>query len=328
MINFFGNKTYPDPSCKVSVIMPAYNAERTIAEAVQSVLQQTFSDLELIVCNDASTDKTSSMLATILDKRLIIINNDFNIGPGLSRDKAIAVAHGEIIAFIDSDDTWMPERLEILLKECVKSNNTMIFDDMMECHDTPSGLVPWRSVRGPKVFDGNGQDAIDVPAEKYIFSKRLVIQPLIPISFIHQHNVKHTNLSFAEDTEYFLGLMSKGMKLRYVPHQLYYYRITPGSATAQQNRATMMLHVLENALDNFMNNPSVQSALLSKIKMVHRENEYAAFIHSLKHKDMIHALRMAVKSSWLIPEFIKRAAGEIPYHAHRIRHGGRIRGNK
>lgn len=313
---------------KVTVIVPVYNAERTIAEAVQSVLQQTFSDLELIVCNDASTDNTRFILEQISDPRLKVIHNDCNIGPGRSRDKAIDISEGQWIAVIDADDAWAPQRLQLLLEAVTDSPEVMVFDDILECHDTPSGMIPWKSLRGPKAFGGNGKAPVEVSIEQFISLRRLLIKPIIPSSFIKKHALRHSHLSFAEDTEFFLELMSKGLKLRYVPHQLYYYRITPGSATAQQNRSTMMLHVLENALDNFKNNPSIQSALLSKIQMVHRENEYAAFIHSLKHKDMIHALRMAVKSSWLIPEFIKRAAGEVPYHAHRILHCGRIRGNK
>lgn len=89
-----------------------------------------------------------------------------------------------------------------------------------------------------------------------------------------------------------------------------------------------MLQVLENALDKFKNNPSVHAALLSKIGMIYRESEYASFILSLKNKDWINALCMARKSPWIIPEFIKLAAGDVFYHAHRIRHRGNVRGTR
>jgi succinoglycan biosynthesis protein ExoO len=311
---------------KVSVIMPAYNAERTLPEAINSVLNQTFSDLELIVCNDASTDGTSSILVNITDKRLRVIKNSVNLGPGLSRDKAIDISRGERIAFIDADDIWMPERLEVLLNAAGISQDVMLFDDILECHDTPSGMIPWRLLRGKKAFGGNGEDPVDVPADKFICSKRLVIQPLIPSCFVNKYNIKHSNLSFAEDTEFFLELMSKGIILRFVPYPMYYYRITPGSATAQTKRTTMMLQVLKKALVKFNNYPDIYSALLEKINLVSREEQYMLFIQSFKNKDLKKTFSTAIKSPWIIPEFVQRSCHDIAYHIHRVRHSGQTRG--
>jgi len=311
---------------KVSVIMPAYNAARTLREAVGSILNQTFPDIELIVCDDASTDVTSSVLQSITDERLRVIHNEVNLGSGLSRDKAIDISTGEMLAFADADDAWEPERLEVLLDATVASKNTMVFDDILECFDTPSGMKPWQPLRGSKAFGGDGKAVIDVPIDQFICQERLMMQPLVPSGFLKKGQVRHSALSFAQDTEFFLALMSKGMALRFVPRPMYRYRITPGSATAQRCREAMMLQVLKEALGKFHHMPSVQAALRKKIKKASRNEQYMSFFRSLKEKKIHEGLLMAMKSPWLIAEFVKRSGRSTVYHAHRIYHGGGTRG--
>ena len=103
---------------RVSVIMPAYNSEKTISEAISSVLGQTFADFELIIVNDCSTDGTIEIINGFAesDPRIIVINNDENSGVSYSRNAAIAAARGEWIAFLDSDDMWREDKLASQLR--------------------------------------------------------------------------------------------------------------------------------------------------------------------------------------------------------------------
>lgn len=98
----------------ISVIIPAYNAEHTILETINSVQQQTFSDFEIIVINDGSTDRTLEILSTIADSRLKIFSYN-NGGLPVARNRGIAHANGEFIAFLDADDLWTPDKLELQL---------------------------------------------------------------------------------------------------------------------------------------------------------------------------------------------------------------------
>ncbi|BAZ13303.1 putative glycosyl transferase [Calothrix sp. NIES-4071] len=98
----------------ISVIIPAYNAERTILETISSVQQQTFSDFELIVINDGSTDRTLELLNSIEDPRLKVFSYS-NGGLPVARNRGISHATGEFIAFIDADDLWTPDKLELQL---------------------------------------------------------------------------------------------------------------------------------------------------------------------------------------------------------------------
>jgi glycosyltransferase involved in cell wall biosynthesis len=98
----------------VSVIIPAYNAERTILETIASVQQQTMSDFELIIIDDGSTDRTVELVQAVEDDRLQIFSYE-NGGVPIARNRGIAKSNSEFIAFLDADDLWAPEKLELQL---------------------------------------------------------------------------------------------------------------------------------------------------------------------------------------------------------------------
>lgn len=95
----------------VSVIIPTYNRARLIGEAIQSVLDQTFTDLELIVVDDGSTDNTESVVTEFKDPRVRYIHQE-NMGISAARNAGIHNTQGRYVAFLDSDDLWLPRLLE------------------------------------------------------------------------------------------------------------------------------------------------------------------------------------------------------------------------
>lgn len=97
---------------KVSVIMPLYNAEKYVKNTINCILNQTFSDFELILIDDWATDATMDIVSTIKDERIRIIHNDRNRGIAYSRNHGLQVAEGEYIALMDDDDLAPLDRLE------------------------------------------------------------------------------------------------------------------------------------------------------------------------------------------------------------------------
>jgi succinoglycan biosynthesis protein ExoO len=320
------NKIQNNHLPNVSIVMPVFNGARTLMECIDSVLKQTYRDFELIICNDASTDTTVDILKNITDDRVRIINNPHNFGEGPTRDRAIDLACGKWLTVIDADDAWASERLEVLLKEAGASVDKMIFDDIIECHDTPSGMAPWRPLRGIHAFGCNGRDATDVTTEVFVGSWRLLIKPLLPLIYIKQNNVRHSCSRFGADTGFFLQLLSYGLQLRYIPKAMYYYRITPGSMSGLTNRYVLMQEVLENAASYFKHAPNVQAALNKKISLIARLEKYMSFIWALKRKEFIKALRIACQTPWIVPNFFRLSFYSLRYHMHRIQHGGSTRG--
>src|SRR5215470_6392958 len=97
---------------KVSVVMPVYNVERFVRQAVQSVLDQTYRDFELLIIDDRSPDLSIDICRGFHNSRLQIIQHNENRGLAGARNTGIRNASGEYLAFIDSDDAWHPHKLE------------------------------------------------------------------------------------------------------------------------------------------------------------------------------------------------------------------------
>lgn len=99
----------------ISVIIPVYNGQKTIKETIQSVLNQTFADWELIIVNDGSQDATLEIINSINDYRIKVFSYS-NAGVSSSRNRGIDQAQGEFISFLDADDLWTPDKLKEQLK--------------------------------------------------------------------------------------------------------------------------------------------------------------------------------------------------------------------
>jgi glycosyltransferase involved in cell wall biosynthesis len=135
----------------VSVIIPVFNRSTLVREAVDSVLNQTFNDFELIVVDDGSTDGIHTVLQRYGDK-LIYIKQD-NKGVSAARNRGIAQAKGEFLAFLDSDDLWMPEKLSVQVEFFRKNQEYMICQteeiwirngkrvNPKKRHKKPSGMI-------------------------------------------------------------------------------------------------------------------------------------------------------------------------------------------
>jgi len=100
---------------KFSVIIPLYNKEPHVKRALDSVINQTVQDFEIIVVNDGSTDKSADVVKTFSDARIRLINQK-NAGVSVARNRGINEAKSELIAFLDADDEWMPDYLETILR--------------------------------------------------------------------------------------------------------------------------------------------------------------------------------------------------------------------
>lgn len=123
---------------KVSVVIPAYNCERFISTAIESVLGQTYGDYEIIVVNDGSTDKTDEVLSRYASKIKKIYQP--NKGPAEARNTGIANSEGGYIAFLDQDDAWLPEKLRMQVEVMEKNNKLgLVYTDTYVLKDKEFG---------------------------------------------------------------------------------------------------------------------------------------------------------------------------------------------
>lgn len=139
----------------VSIIMPSYNTGRFIKETIESVLAQSYSEWELIIVDDCSTDNTDDIVKQYLaNSKIRYIKNDANSGAAVSRNRALREAKGKWIAFLDSDDLWEPKKLEKQIAFMQSNGYCFSYTNYIEIDEgsEPNG----RRVTGPKRINKQG----------------------------------------------------------------------------------------------------------------------------------------------------------------------------
>ena len=206
---------------KISVIIPAYNAERTIEETIQSVQLQTFEDLEIIVINDGSKDKTEELVQNIQDDRLQIFSYE-NGGLPVARNRGISHARSEFIAFLDADDLWTTDKLELQLAALQQQPEAGV-------------AYSWTCFMN---VDERGKPVSFLPSSQYAFAGKVYKQLLIS-DFIHSGSNTlirkkaidtvgefDPTLKSCEDWDYWLRLAAR-WSFVVVPKYQILYRRTP-----------------------------------------------------------------------------------------------------
>ena len=198
---------------KVSVIIPVYNSEKYIEQTIDSVLNQTYKNIEIIVINDGSIDNTEKILESYVNKNQIIYIKKENGGPAAARNLGIKQAQGEYVAFLDSDDIWEPNKIEEQIKLTAKQKEpVVIFSKRF--------LLPSLKHDDTKLFSGYIYK--NLIKNNFITNSSVFIDRKI-INDIGQINESPT-LFAIEDYEYWLRI-SKKYCFFYVDLPLVGYRI-------------------------------------------------------------------------------------------------------
>lgn len=215
----------------VSIIMPAYNAEKTISEAVKSVLSQTVKTWELIVIDDGSTDKTATILSELaaMDGRIRFLQNEKNQGVSYTRNRAVESAKGEWIAFLDSDDMWKPEKLEKQLALLEK------YPEMVICF-TASSFID----------DSGNSYNYTMPAPERITYKELLHKNLMSCSSVMirasvMKEIKMPADNMHEDFFAWLTVLKKHKFAYGINEPLLIYRLSANSKSGNRIKSAKML---------------------------------------------------------------------------------------
>ena len=135
--------------------MPSYNTERYISESIRSVFNQTYQNWELIIVDDCSNDHTDEIVSEFLDdKRIKYLKNEKNCGAAVSRNRALRESNGKWIAFLDSDDLWMPEKLKKQIRFMEENDYHFSYTNYLEIDidGNKNGIF----VTGPQKITKNG----------------------------------------------------------------------------------------------------------------------------------------------------------------------------
>ncbi|MDE5107681.1 MAG: glycosyltransferase [Trichodesmium sp. St17_bin3_1_1] len=233
--------------CIISVIIPAYNAEKTIRETIESVIKQTFSDWELIVVNDGSQDRTVEVVSQIKDPRIKLFSIP-HAGVSASRNRGFDNSVGQFIAFLDADDLWKPEKLESQLNALQSHSEAAVAYSWTDYIDESGSFL---KQGGRVIFHGD------------VYPKLLVSNflengsnPLIKREAINEVGGFDESRKRAEDWEMYLRL---GKKYHFVavekPQILYRFSTNSVSSNTLRQEAEC-LKLIESAFE--VTPPSLQ----------------------------------------------------------------------
>lgn len=210
---------------RLSVILPAYNAARYLPDAINSILQQTFSDFELLVLNDGSVDNTEQVVMEFNDPRIIYIRNVQNIGLANTINKGLSLARGELIARMDADDISLPTRLETQVRYLDEHPDVML----CSCALQQFGASDQQMI---------GREDFELVKAEMLFSSAIGHASSVwRKAFFEENHLMFMQDEFpAED----YGLWTRAVfygKMVNIPDLLYRYRIYPEQVTATDMRS-------------------------------------------------------------------------------------------
>lgn len=246
-------------SVHISVIVPVYNCEKYLDTCLTSVLLQSFSNFEIICVDDKSTDNSWDILKRYArkDNRIKILKNSENQGAGYSRNKALDIAEGEYIFFLDSDDWIEKETLKILYNQSIKDNLDLImFKYIVYYNDTMDfGFERYYEMNFMKSYEEKIFNHWDLRPEE-IF--RLPVGPcnkLYKKSFLDENNIRFPNENLIqEDNPFFFKVITLAERIRILDKYLYNRRRRPNSVMSSLNDDKLFsrMYIAEILMDYFL----------------------------------------------------------------------------
>ncbi|MBQ2910485.1 MAG: glycosyltransferase [Bacilli bacterium] len=240
----------------ISIIVPIYNAEKFIKKCVDSLLNQTKKELEFILINDGSTDKTHDILKTYKDKRIKYFKNK-NQGIGKTRNFGIEKATGKYIIFIDSDDYIEPTTCEELYNKAIKEKADVVVCDFFKVYDDGSiEDINLPSFKTSKLKD-NPNILIDINLSPWnkIYSTKLI---------------KDNNIRFAEgikyeDVPFVSEALDRANKIAKLDKKLNYYVIHGNSETTVRDKRIFDILKIVDMIRKYFKNKTYMNDIVDKL---------------------------------------------------------------
>lgn len=213
----------------ISVVMAAYNAEKTLEEAVRSVLAQTYPHWELLIVEDGSTDGTLQLAERLAgeDDRIRLLPNGENRGTSLTRHRGFQEARGEWIAILDSDDRWAPDKLEKQTARQRETGGELLFTGSAFLNEE-GALMDWR-LRVPQTI-----------GYRQLLKQNLISNSsvLVRRELLLRHEAMGDGMH--EDFADWLGILKDGYTAYGVDEPLLLYRLSSGSKSGNKLKAARM----------------------------------------------------------------------------------------
>ncbi len=217
----------------ISVVMPVYNSGQLIHPTIKSILNQTYSNFEFIIINDASTDNTLETIKKYQtkDKRIIIINNDKNLGISLSSNKGLNIAKGKYIAMMDHDDISLPDRFEKQVNYLEKHKDVFLIGTGNNYIDKDGKILN-------KIKTLTTSEKIK---KEIISGTNRICHP--SIMFRNNTEIRYREkIYYAQDVDFFLQLLSENKVLTNIPDILFNYRVHDTQTSMEKRNKQLLFY--------------------------------------------------------------------------------------
>ena len=210
----------------ISIILPTYNSETFISETISSVINQTYQNWELIIIDDCSTDNSMSIVDSFSknEKRIKFFKNKTNSGAAISRNIGLENSSGRFISFIDSDDVWELNKLEIQIKFMIVNNYAISFTEYNLIDE--KGISLNKTIKVVKEIDYYG------------YLKNTIIgMSTSMIDLTKTENFEFKNIRTRQDTYLWITLLKRGLIAQGLNKTLVNYRVRKDSISANKYKA-------------------------------------------------------------------------------------------
>lgn len=238
---------------KISVLMPVYNTKSEyLRKAIESVLNQTFTDIELIIINDNSTENVEDVIFSYKDERIIYIKNETNMTAAIVRNRGLEIARGEYISMVDSDDIATPTLLEELYNFLSKNKDYALAVGENEIIDE-NGIVCYWDIKRNLVYNRN--EAFYYSYSDYLMKwatninffgddfgsyQKLLLGNHIPNGYLIRKSIFEKIGFYKKEApleDYYIMLqIAKYAKMKFIPKTLFYYRWHSNNASHQTEK--------------------------------------------------------------------------------------------
>lgn len=278
---------------EISVIVPAYNAEKYLENAVKSILKQSFSDFELILVNDGSLDKTLDIMNALAkeDKRITVINKE-NEGVGFARNAGMRAAKGKYLYFADADDVLHPQLLAFLHRACEKEQADFAGCAFVAVRDDAMPEMPFYNEM-PKL------DVFENPLKNMCLKHRKFVATVWNKLYRRDslRGLVFADYNCGEDLYFNILAFRKFSKGVFVPLTLYYYVMSTGSITRKEfnfDKLRVHMQIFEQFKVAFEREPENWKIVKSEI-VNRRFYGLAKAVSELKDKEK----KQRLKAKWL-----------------------------
>lgn len=237
----------------ISIIIPVYNAEQFIKRCLLSILNQSFQHYEIICVNDCSPDNSQAIIdgvSPLFNGRLHTITNEGNLGGGASREKALRIACGQYVIFIDSDDYIANDYLEVYYRKAVEDGTDVVVGGFTK--DIDGRLVRHSPSRGPWCLT----------------TYSISCAKLYKRSFLIEHDIRYSNIRCGEDIFFGMCLLAEKASYSIIEYYGYHYFFNVGSTTNSVTPNQNMERGISTIFDQFLNRYDPNLLDLTTLKVI------------------------------------------------------------